>query len=150
MRSVVISIVAVVVTLLAGCERYALDRQMEELCRKDGGNKVYETVSLSAEMFDEFGYPFPGWRDRSQERKLGDDYLYIYESEVLKDGDPFKGKGRLTRTHIKILRKADEKIMAETVAYSRVGGDGVVIGHPTSSSCPTTGGPIEKLAFVKK
>lgn len=30
--------------VLGGCERWALDRQMEEMCRKDGGVKVYEKV----------------------------------------------------------------------------------------------------------
>ena len=34
---------------------------MEELCKADGGVKIYETVTLPPEMFDQWGGPFPGW-----------------------------------------------------------------------------------------
>jgi len=46
--------------VLTGCEKFALDRQMEDLCKKDGGVKVYETVTLPASMFDQLGDPFRG------------------------------------------------------------------------------------------
>ena len=48
----VISLAATLLLTLAGCERWALDRKMEELCRKDGGVKVYETVTLPPKEFE--------------------------------------------------------------------------------------------------
>ncbi len=139
----------VAVLALTGCEKYELDRQMQTLCEKDGGNKVYETVPLPANMFDESGYPFPGWRQRSKEERLGNDYSYLYESTIIKDGEPTKGEGKLWRSRVKIVRKSDGKLLGETIVYSRSGGDGIVLGHSTSNSCPTTGGPIEKSVFIK-
>ncbi len=56
---------------LSGCEKFALDRQMEELCKKDGGVKIYETVTLPASMFDRLGDPFPGWPSRPERGAVG-------------------------------------------------------------------------------
>ena len=42
---------------LYGGEKAVLDRQVRELCAKDGGIKVYETVKLPAEKFNEWGRP---------------------------------------------------------------------------------------------
>ncbi len=134
---------------LTGCEKTELDRQMQALCQKDGGVQVYEKVLLPESMFDESGYPFPGWRDRPKSEKLGKDYDYAREEMILKDGEPFKGQGRLTKSNIKIYRKSDRKLLGESISYGRAGGDGIVLGHPTTNSCPATGGPIEKSVFVK-
>lgn len=41
--------------LLAGCEKARLDAQVKELCAKDGGIKVYETVKLPADRFNQWG-----------------------------------------------------------------------------------------------
>lgn len=121
---------------LAGCEKYALDRQMEELCKNDGGVKVYETVTLSPEMFDRWGDPFPGWRERKPEDRLGPDYLYVMEIVDIKHGDAFKGEGELRRFSTRIYRRFDSKLMGEAISYGRSGGDFIVIDHPTSKRCP--------------
>ncbi len=134
-------LLAATLFLLTGCEKFALDRQMEELCKKDGGVKVYETVTLPPEMFDQWGDPFPGWRGRvlqgKPEERLGPDYRYVVERHYLKEGDPLKGEGRLTRHVTQIIRRADNKLMGEAVSYGRSGGDFIAYAHPTSKSCPT-------------
>lgn len=137
---------------LSGCEKDKLDRQMEALCQLDGGSKLYEKVVLPEKMFDESGYPFPGWRARlNREDRLSKDYLYLDESKTLKAGDPFKGEGQLTKSHIKIIRKSDGKVLGESIEYSRAGGDGLFFVHPSSNYCPRgSGGPIEKLVFVQQ
>ena len=43
------------VLLLAGCEKHRLDEQVKELCAKDGGVRIYETVTLPREVFTEYG-----------------------------------------------------------------------------------------------
>lgn len=136
---------------LCGCEKEKLDKQMAELCQEDGGSKVYETVVLPANMFDEYGYPFPGWRDRlKSEDRLSKDYLYIHEEKILKNGDPLKGEGQLSRFNTKIIRRSDNKLLGEKVFYIRAGGDGIVIGHHTMNVCPKTGESIEKSVFINK
>jgi len=139
--------------LLSGCEKIALDRRMEELCKKDGGVKVFETVTLPPEMFDQWGDPFPGWRGRKQEDRLGPEYRYVDETIYLKKGDPFKGEGRLDRNSVRIYRRADGKLLGEAVSYGRSGGDFIAYAHPTSRSCPTYETDKEwviKSVFLKK
>lgn len=123
-------------SFLSGCEKFELDRRMEELCKKDGGVRVYETVKLPPEMFEHYGDPFPGWRGRPDSERLGSDYEYLSTSEDLVKGDPLKGQGRLRRDHIKIVRRTDTKLMGESIYYGRSGGDFIVIDHFTSKGCP--------------
>ena len=125
-----------ILVLMSGCEKFALDRQMEELCKKDGGVKIYETVSLPPEMFDQWGDPFPGWRGRKLEDRLGSDYRYVYEVIYLKQGNPIEGQGRLDRTSASIFRSSDNKLLGEAISYGRSGGDFIAYDHPSSKSCP--------------
>ena len=122
--------------ILSGCEKWQLDRQMAELCKKDAGVRVYETVKLPPEMFDQNGDPFPGWRGRELRDRLGDDYEYLFDVEYLVEGDPVKGEGRLSRYHRKIIRRSDKKLMGESITYGRSGGDLIAFPHPTSKLCP--------------
>jgi hypothetical protein len=124
------------IPLISGCEKFELDRQMEELCKKDGGVRVYETVKLPPEMFEPLGDPFPGWRKRKPEDRLGADYLYEETDTVLKDGDPLKGQGRLVRYEGRVIRRADGKLLGTYVIYGRSGGDFIAFPHFTSNSCP--------------
>lgn len=121
---------------LSGCEKYELDRRMEELCKKDGGIRVYETVKLSASMFDQNGDPFPGWRGRPDEERLGKEYRLVRTTTILKDGEPMRGQGQLSRYEYRTVRLADQKILGEAVSYGRSGGDFLAVGHFTSKGCP--------------
>ena len=129
-------LLAAALFFLSSCEKFVLDRQMEDLCKKDGGVKVYETVTLPSSMFDNLGDPFPGWPTRSIEDRLGSDYRFVVETIFLKNGDPQKGEGRLARTSQRIYRRMDGKLLGESVTYGRSGGDIVAYAHPSSNSCP--------------
>lgn len=150
MRSVVIPIVAVVITLLAGCERYALDRQMDELCKKDGGVKVYETVRLlPAEYEAVFNYV---GKHKTQEDYYGPDYRYVAESSHLvgKEGDAMKGNGELIRHYSAIYRKSDNHLLGESIRYARGGGDFLTLGfQPSGNSCPRLSVGLAHSIFVK-
>lgn len=87
------------IVLLAGCEKYELDRRMEELCKKDGGIRVYETVKLPASKFDQNGDPVPGTKSREMEDRLGPNYELVRETTYLKQGNPVKGEGNLGSTN---------------------------------------------------
>lgn len=138
---------------LAGCEKFALDRQMEELCKKDGGVRVYETVVLPASMFDRLGDPFPGWPSRPEEERLGSAYRYVVETTYFKQGDPLKGEGQLRRTSERIYRRVDAKLLGESVSYGRSGGDFIAYAHPTSKHCPvyqSTSQMLIRSVFIQK
>ena len=135
-RRLAVVVTACLLLALAGCERYALDREMQELCKKDGGIKVYETVTLPPEMFDQNGDPFPGWLARHESLRLGADYRLVQETVYLKQGDPLRGEGRLVRSRVSVVRSADNKTLAEGILYGRSGGDFIVVDHFSSSSCP--------------
>ena len=130
---------------LSGCEKFALDREMAALCKKDGGVKVYEAIKLPGSMFDQWGDPFPGWRGRSHEQRLGADYLYSIEVVFLKLGDPLKGEGRLDKRIERIFRRSDGKLVGEAISYGRSGGDFIAYAHPSSTHCPIYQGDSEGL-----
>jgi hypothetical protein len=144
---------AAAMTFLPGCEKFALDRQMEELCKKDGGVKVYETVTLPSSMFDSLGDPFPGWPTRSSEDRFGPNYRFVVETQFLKSGDPQKGEGRLARTSKRIYRRVDGKLLGESITYGRSGGDFIAFAHPSSNSCPvypSEGDTVIRSVFLKR
>jgi hypothetical protein len=135
-----------------GCEKAALDRQVAELCEKDGGVKVYEAVRLPPEMFDRAGNPFPGW---PPEKRPGQDYRYVLEIRYLKQGEPVQlfSEGRLSRETEKVIRVTDGKLLGESISYSRVGGEVILLGHPSSKRCPVYKNANETLlrsVFLKR
>ncbi len=128
---------------LAGCgSKNAADKEMQALCAKDGGMKVYETVTLPASEFSRYGQPLDRyWSNQSDpENKLGPDYRYVYELSFLKRGDTLKGEVQTRRSTTKVIRRSDGKLLGESVEYGRSGGDSYLYlifgGHPSASSCP--------------
>jgi hypothetical protein len=146
-RPLAIVLALLLTAMLVGCERYALDRQMEELCKKDGGVTVYETVSLPGRYWDWANRVAlgPSTADRSTDenrdvrvRAIADgQYELITDSLTLVDGDTMKGNGKLVRIEQRVVRTRDSKLLGMSVHYNRRGGDFIVIGHPSASSCPS-------------
>ena len=120
-------------------EKDHLNAQMAELCKKDGGVKIYETVKLAPEMFDDLGNLKAGVNIRTSEQYVtqfaGAYELYSEPVLVIKSGDSLKGEGNLARLHTKLVRISDGKALAETVNYYRSGGDRWFAGMPSSSTC---------------
>jgi hypothetical protein len=150
--------ILIAMALVTGCaEKYELDRKMEELCKKDGGVKIYETVKLPHEMFDKFGHPhFSGeWNVKKLKngetltREISGLYIFIEEINILKNGDPLKGEGRLSQTLYKIQRNSDNRILAEAKQYLRAGGDLLTLGHHSSKACPAEQKDLIEQVFVK-
>jgi hypothetical protein len=121
---------------------------MNELCKKDGGVHVFETVVLPSAMFDQHGDPFQGWRSRSVVDWLGPSYSFIRENVYLKKGDPVNGQAELRRLQWKIVRKSDNKVLAEAARYSRSGGDLIQLDHFSSSACPEQLGDADVINAV--
>ena len=146
MRRLIYLAASLMLVSLVGCEKYALDRQMEELCKKDGGLKVYETVTLPRSAFDPTGYLIrqrltdPSKPLTSYAIVSGGEYsissvrVDIVGGQV---GTGFVKKGRLSRHEFVVHRIADKKVLGVEVSYGRTGGE-VSLGHPSSNSCPLT------------
>lgn len=140
-RLVAIPITATLLLALAGCERWALDRQMEELCKKDGGIKVYETVTLPASDFNQFGEPLGRYiqTKKSEDERFGPDYKYVLKRDFVvgPKARADLGEGQLTRWYQAIYRRADNKLLGEQIWYARSGGDGFTFGfQPSGKECP--------------
>jgi hypothetical protein len=120
--------------MLAGCEKHRLDEQVKELCAKDGGERVYQTVRLPKEQFTEHG-DLTFYRATRGENALGPDYIFVSEIKELKSGNP-----DLKRFYHRIERRSDGVILGEAVTYTRGGGDMPGPWHSSSFRCPEHAG----------
>jgi hypothetical protein len=143
-------------SFMSGCgEKYALDKQMEALCKKDGGIKIYETVTLPKNQMDQHGTPIGTYSLERLPNKdqLPDDYQYhiVANSEYVAGGDTtntLKGEGKLAKFKYQVYRRSDGKLLGENITYGRSGGDGVLLfGHPSSTSCPDKN--LNQILFTK-
>lgn len=145
-----ISTIVVLLIALSGCERYALDRQMEELCKKDGGIKVYETVTLPPSEYEAI-WKYAA-RPVSPAEYYGPKYRTVSGREVLigKDTKAESGDGQLARLHWAIYRRTDDRLLGEQIEYRRNGGDFITFGfQPSSAYCPHVDHGIANAVFIK-
>lgn len=112
----------------AGPSKSDLDDEVRRLCAIDGGVKVYETAPLTPNLLDRAGRV----RILSKQKAVpGDEYYYESGTTYLKHGNP-----EMWRDNFKIYRKADSKLLGESVRYVRRGGDLPSPMHESSFSCP--------------
>lgn len=123
-----------------------LDAEVKRLCAIDGGVKVYETVKLSAERFNNLGQVH---LPSVEYAKADTDYYYVLTTTDIKGnsnsgqiGDP-----AIWRSKYQIVRKSDQKVMAEMISYTRRGGDIPGPWHPSHYTCPE-GDPLRSV-FTK-
>ena len=145
-------LVGAICTLLiaAGCDGLApsqlyWDREIKQLCEKDGGVRVYEKISLSKEQYalvlDQFGQLSPPLESEAREhaplvRKQTSTYLRRNDPEVRRD-------------ELTVVRKSDGKVLGSRVSYSRVGGDFVSL-HPSYYSCPDNSADFFSLLVAQQ
>lgn len=121
------------------------DRQVRELCAKDGGVRVYETVRLSAEKYDALkrvNFMLP---DKTRTEPV-DEYYSETDRYYYRDGNP-----EISRRQYRIIRRSDQKILGELVFYGRGGGDLPGPWHGSSFTCPNpTEVRFESAVFIKE
>ena len=144
MRRLIYLTASLVLVSLVGCEKYALDRQMAELCKKDGGLEVFETVTLPQSAFDPTGRVIrkdvfdAGKPLTSYAIVSGGEYsITSVETRIVGDevGTGFVKKGLLLRFEHVVQRTSDKKVLGSQISYGRAGGE-VSLGHHSSKSCP--------------
>lgn len=127
---------ASVMLLAVACEREKdrLDAQLRQLCARDGGIKVYESVALSEEEYRKLLNRHGELEIKSKEfAKTSDAFYQESERIYIKTGNP-----ELWRSEYRIVRRSDKKVLVKSVFYTRRGGDFPGPGHESSFSCPST------------
>ena len=128
---------------VAGKKMY-WDARVRELCGKDGGIKVYETVKLPAEKFNKWGQ-INFVRHSLGENSLGAEYLVKDETRFLRAEDE---QPTLVRHHYQVFRRSDGKLLGESIVYARRGGDLPGPWHPSSYSCPDSTEGVLDVLFI--
>lgn len=155
MRGVSVFIVAVIAfTLFGWGKKYAADEQMQELCAKDGGVKIYEAVTLPKNQFDKWGMPRgKNWDGSHFPSTLDPEYDYSRTTEFLRRGDTLKGEVEMSRYIQRVRRHSDGQLLAESISYGRSGGDHfinrILGGHPSSSGCPIPSTNLISTVFIQ-
>jgi len=144
--SLVLLLATIVLLLLSACatpSQIMVDAEVRRLCEKDGGIKVYETVKLPAERFNEYGQIRIPYKEIT---KPEDDYYYESLRTFLETGYT-----QVWRSHIKVYRNTDKKIIGEAISYARRGGDVPGPWHSSSFRCSEEAGlnNLKNQIFIK-
>lgn len=129
----------------SGPNKAELDAEVKRLCAIDGGVKVYETVTLPPDKFNQWGnIDLPNKRYA----KPSDEYYFESEDYYYQKGNP-----RLLRSRTWIVRRSDGKVLGESIRYGRGGGDRPGPWHESSFDCPPIAdaeGKLESSIFLKR
>ncbi len=117
-----------------------LDHQVRDMCAKDGGVKVYETVELTPDLLDWAGRI---WIPFREEAKKTDKYYMEMEKYYFLKGNP-----RVMRSTYRIIRKIDGKILGKSIFYSRGGGGLSGPWHTSRFTCPDPAGESPGLSTL--
>lgn len=131
------------------------DALVRELCTKDGGIEVYETIPLPTEKFGKHGNViFPGNKNLPPLEKdaTPSDAFYFTSETTWIVPDSSIGSLAIWRSHQKLFRALDHKLLGEAISYSRRGSDPIGPWHPSSFGCPSNADItyLVKKALVKK
>lgn len=121
------------------------DVQVKNMCQKDGGNTVFETVDLSEEEYKHLG----GMQGGLPVPHVSKDPAYPYFFEMF-DSTIRNANPTVVRTEMLIRRRSDGKLLGRSVRYTRRGGDlptGIV--SDSSFSCPENNQLISQIFRVK-
>lgn len=136
-------IAAIATAILCGCQKTKIDEEVRRLCAEDGGIKIYEVVKLPADKFNHLGQ-INFYRPTKGEEALGVDYSFQVSKHYYLKGNP-----EMTRTHIKVYRRNDRKVLGELVLYGRGGGDFPSPMHDSSFQCPDSSKATEIILFTR-
>jgi hypothetical protein len=120
------------------------DRQIDGMCRKDGGLTVFQKESLTLEEYKRIGGLNSGLPIPNRNEKTGK-FPYVREEKIekLRNRDP-----EVVRMETLISRRIDGKVLAKTVIYWRSGGDFLAIDAPSSFICPRPTGDFSRQIFT--
>ncbi len=124
------------------------DKRVDELCAKDGGIKIYETVTLPKERFNQWGQFHVPDKDYI---KPGDEYYSFWKKKDIEGNSSYEITAlTIYRSHFMIYQKSDRRLMGEGINYSRRGGDYISPSMPSSYSCSDKFNEVELSRQVFK
>lgn len=128
--AVIVMIILLVFGFYEGRKAY-WDGKVGEMCEKDGGGKVLRSIELSKEeyarLYNKFGkFEIPLDGHAAQDAPI----VQKQTSTYIRRNDP-----EVRRDQTVVVRKSNNESLAESVIYSRVGGDLIAL-HPSYFSCP--------------
>ena len=146
--------------LLNGCAaitKARLDLEVDRLCAKDGGAKIYERIYVTPEQYAKLHDYGSYFSFKEQIKKAFGDGVFIYkfEKEFLRGSENVdeQREPQLVRYHSQLIRASDKKLIAEVVRYYRYGGDGLIarqVGmYPSHYSCPEKNNTLGLSIFIK-
>ncbi|MCU7837982.1 MAG: hypothetical protein KZQ94_01235 [Candidatus Thiodiazotropha sp. (ex Troendleina suluensis)] len=112
------------------------DTQVMEMCEKDGGVTVYETVELPVEMFNRWDQP-NFYHPTKGENALGPEYAFKQNIHY------YRHKPTVMRFNSEVVRHSDDKLLGRSIVYKRSGGDLSGFWHPSSYICPERAGEVD-------
>jgi hypothetical protein len=121
-----------------GGQRFYYDAKVKRLCAIGGGVKVYETVILPADKFDNWGEM--NFYAQGGENALGPEYVYKNTHSYIRKGYP-----SIEKRHTQIYRRHDMRLIGEKITYSREGG-----GLPRPFGFSTYRCPEEDTSLFEK
>ena len=134
--------IALAMTGCATPRQMMADKLVDELCAKDGGNKIYETVKLPKERFNQWGqFPVP---DKDYAKPTDEYYWFSKDTEI-----PSASGLAITKFHAWVYLRSDQKLLGETISYWRRGGDIPLPAHLSSYSCSKREKDILEEIFLK-
>lgn len=141
--TMILLVLPLITACASGPSKWELDREVKRLCAIDGEIKVYETVKLPAEKFDQYGQIRIPYKEIV---KPEDEYYY--ESSTI---NLIKGNPELLQLHTQFYRKSDKKLLGESVVYMRRGGGMPGPWHMPAFSCPEKedDGYLKRQIFIK-
>ena len=129
--------------------KWKADKLVDALCAKDGGVKVYETVTLPKERFNQWGQFVVADKDYI---KPNDDYYSLLERKDIQGSSHTGDIGALVvyQYHFWVYRTSDHKILGDGISYARRGGDAIGPWMPSSYNChKTLQSDLLKQTFLK-
>lgn len=154
-KIIFVLLISITVYAMFFSEKARLDREVDRLCAIDGGIKVYETVTLPTDKFNERG-EINFYKPTQRENALGPEYIFKWDIYDYKKGNPSSEgpqESVMGRDHVKIIRKSDMKLLGEFVLYSRVGGDlpgpWVASSHRCPSAQEASSGKLMQKVFIQ-
>jgi hypothetical protein len=142
----IVVLIFLVIGVYEGRKAY-WDSKVREMCEKDGGVTVFESVSITDEEYKHLGglkdgLPLP-WADDAKKKN----YPYFREIKEarLHDFNP-----EVVRRETLVKRRSDGSVLGKSVYYSRRGGD-VPTGlfHDSSFGCPSQNGMSKKIFKIE-
>lgn len=139
-----IGILILVVIFFEGRKVY-WDNKVRELCEKDGGITVYETVQLNEDEYRQYINQF-GKLSIPREDEAPDNVQYVYDDkrDFIHQNNP-----TVRRYEFIIKRRSDNKTLGKRISYSRVGGDFFALDSSSSFRCPEKVESLFKVVMKK-